>query len=153
DYTALSYDLKRFTNGTIAAADDVVIVGANGSTLRWRSDFAPGSDWTAFNVKLTAATFGVTAAEFNAVMKNVSEVHIRGEFDTSKDIEGLDNVVVNAVAPPFAGRVTALPSYKLACRNATTGQNVTRGGQTSSDWNCEEQGLVVNDGDMVSVTI
>jgi len=54
-----------------------------------------------------------------------------------------------------AGTADGFKSLSVTCRNVTTSQTVTfasRDGVTSA-WNCETEGLVVNAGDELRITL
>jgi hypothetical protein len=104
----LSFDLywHETTAGTLKeVTDDVMLVGAK-TTLVWSYPHPPGDKWTSYQMRLDEsggwhnAQTGqpATRAEIEDVLRDLRELHIRGEFTDSAEQAGLDNVRLG-VAP------------------------------------------------------
>jgi len=91
----LSFELKVIDsgNGSSTFGDVVRIYGQYGSYLSWSCD-PPGGSWTRRQVSLVPASFKEAGGSFDTVIKDVSEVWIRGEYSNMRDVGGLDNVMV-----------------------------------------------------------
>jgi hypothetical protein len=91
----LSFELRVIDsgNGSSTFGDVVRIYGRDGSILSWSCD-PPGASWTRRQVSLVHSSFRESGGSFDSVMKDVSEVWIRGEYSNMKDVGGLDNVMV-----------------------------------------------------------
>ena len=153
EYKTLGFDLKQIGNGSGFDAEDVIIVGANGKTLTWMAQREPSASWTHYSLPLSPLLFRATQADFDGVMKKVSKVMIRGEFISGSDTGGIDNVVLTDAAPEVKGSVDGLGQYEIRCDNLTTQESQTVSEVVKPDWNCEQMGLTVNDGDVISITI
>lgn len=101
----LSFDVKQSGEAPGFLDDDVVIAGPAGR-LSYRFPKSPGTDWTAFSVKLSASAGWrwnwnalPTEEDFRRVLSNPSSLEIRGEYLTGPDVGGLDNVVLRTGAP------------------------------------------------------
>jgi len=100
----ISYSLKQSGAMISLFDDDVVIVGPAGR-LSYRFPTAPGTDWTDFTVRLSAAegwTWNwnrrATQAEIERVLARPTLFQIRGEYVTGDDMGSLDNFVLTAAA-------------------------------------------------------
>ncbi|OPX82459.1 MAG: hypothetical protein A4E50_00316 [Methanosaeta sp. PtaB.Bin087] len=91
----LSFEIVEIEsgNGSSTFGDVVRIYGRDGSYLSWSSD-PPGKAWTRRQVSLVPSSFKEGGRGFEEVMKDVSEVWIRGEYSNMRDVGGLDNVMV-----------------------------------------------------------
>ncbi|MGC9515455.1 laminin B domain-containing protein [Methanocrinis sp.] len=91
----LSFELKVIDsgNGSSIFGDVVRIVGRDGSYLSWSCD-PPGGFWTRRQVSLVPSSFREVGGSFDSIMKDVSEIWIRGEYSNMRDVGGLDNVMV-----------------------------------------------------------
>ena len=91
----LSFEIVEIDsgNGSSTFGDVVRIYGRDGSYLSWSSD-PPGRSWTRRQVSLVPSSFRAVGKSFEGVMKEVSEVWIRGEYSNMRDVGGLDNVLV-----------------------------------------------------------
>jgi hypothetical protein len=91
----LSFELKVIDsgNGSATFGDVVRIYGRDGSYLSWSCD-PPAGSWTRRQVSLVPSSFREAGGSFDFVMKDVSEVWIRGEYSNMRDVGGLDNVMV-----------------------------------------------------------
>lgn len=93
-FRQLSFDMHWTGNGVSHTDIEMVrIFGANGQTLSW-SGPVTSAVWTHHAIPLTPETFGVSAAELEAVLAHVSEMWIFGEFGGGDDITMLDNIVL-----------------------------------------------------------
>jgi hypothetical protein len=98
----LSYSLKQSSDDTGFLDDDVIIVGPAGR-LSFRFGTSPGTGWTPFSVKLTAAAgwrwnwnAPATQEQIHRVLTNPTSLEIRGEYHTGPDEGALDNVVLRS---------------------------------------------------------
>ena len=98
----LSYSLKQSTDDSGFVDDDVIIVGPAGR-LSFRFGTSPGSDWTPFAVKFTAAAgwrwnwnARATQEQIRRVIANPTSFEIRGEYQTGPDEGALDTVVLRS---------------------------------------------------------
>ncbi len=152
-YKNLSFDLRQFGTGETYMDKDVIIVGNNGKKLVWQGNRIPSDRWTSFSLSLEPNTFKVGQAHFDSVMASVKKLMIRGEYINGDDVGGLDNVVLSEASTEVQGTLKGWGKYTLTCENTTTTQIVTLVDQVTLDWNCEQAGLTINDGDTVTVTI
>lgn len=83
---------------------DIKLIGG-GITLIFDNAFPPGLDWTHYDVLLREdagwrlnSTSGPkpTNAQFRTVLANINALQIRGEYRSSADIGGLDNVLIES---------------------------------------------------------
>jgi alkaline phosphatase D len=98
----LSYSLKQSTDDPGFLDDDVIIVGPAGR-LSFRFATSPGTGWTPFSVKLTAAAgwrwnwnARPTQEQIRSVLANPTSLEIRGEYHTGPDEGALDTVVLRS---------------------------------------------------------
>ena len=98
----LSYSLKQSSDDTGFLDDDVIIVGPGGR-LSFRFSASPGTGWTPFSLKLTAAAgwrwnwnARATQEQIHRVLANPTSLEIRGEYYTGPDEGALDSVVLRA---------------------------------------------------------
>ena len=98
----LSYNLKQSSDDTGFLDDDVIIVGPAGR-LSFRFGTSPGTAWTPFSVKLTAAAgwrwnwnTRATQEQIHRVLANPTSLEVRGEYHTGPDEGALDNVVLRS---------------------------------------------------------
>ena len=98
----LSYSLKQSSDDTGFLDDDVIIMGPGGR-LSFRFGTSPGTGWTPFSVKLTAAAgwrwnwnARATQDQIHRVLANPTSLEIRGEYYTGPDEGALDNVVLRS---------------------------------------------------------
>lgn len=102
EHGTLSYSLKQSSDDTGFLDDDVIIVGPAGR-LSFRFGTSPGTGWTSFSVKLTAAAgwrwnwnAPATQEQIHRVLANPTSLEIRGEYHTGPDEGALDNVVLRS---------------------------------------------------------
>ncbi len=94
-FQQLSFDM-RWT-GEAASHPNVELVrifGANGHALSWSNSLTSGV-WTHRLIPFLPQTFGVSAAELDAVLAHVSEMWVYGEFGGGDDLTYLDNVILS----------------------------------------------------------
>lgn len=102
----LTFDLKQSPVGQ-ANRDDVILTGG-GIQLIYNTPYNPGADWTSYSILLhesagwinKATGSAATQAEIQTALSALSDLQIRGEYTTSRDIGSLDNVVLGAGATP-----------------------------------------------------
>ncbi len=107
----LSYDVKYSTSGALGPlASSFVTLSDGTTTLQYIAAISPAAgDWVHFDIPLTEAGWVVgtagatepaaTAAQMQAVLSNVTNLRIRGEFDRSDDIGLIDNVRLYTLGP------------------------------------------------------
>ena len=94
---SLGYDFKVL-QGTNYFNDVDVIISNGANSVSWFSNVNPvGGGWVPFHVALTQANFGSNLA---AVLSNVTEFRIRGEYINGTEEEGLDNVILRTTTVP-----------------------------------------------------
>ena len=98
----LSFSLKQSSDDTGFLEDDVIIAGPAGR-LSFRFGTTPGTSWTPFSVKLTAAAgwrwnwnARATQEQIHRVLANPTSLEIRGEYYTGPDQGALDSVVIRS---------------------------------------------------------
>lgn len=98
-YRVIRFDLG-ITSGDYADAETaglVRILGENGQTMEWQGP-TPLWSWTRYEISLAPASFNVDEATFNAIVANVAELQILGEFnDSVNETVGIDGVTVTSV--------------------------------------------------------
>lgn len=96
----LSFDLKLISgSGPFGSQTDIIITGPSLTVSKTFLTALPSTNWSHYEVSLTAASFGATPANFANVMANVTSLRIRGEFINGNESEGLDNVMVTTPLP------------------------------------------------------
>ena len=103
-YRTLKFDLgipsRHYADSDSAGM--VVITGTNAQSMTW-TGATPLWTWTHFDVSLQASSFGVSQATFAGIMASVANVRILGEFTTTNETVGLDNVVLTTVPATIHG--------------------------------------------------
>ena len=111
-----------------AQYDDKDIILSNGTTNVWY-DFPnnPALTWTHYATVLDdtggwqfgafASPTPATAAQIQAVLANLTELQIRGEFRTGADTASLDNV--NFTPEPSCALLTLIATFRLASRKVS----------------------------------
>jgi hypothetical protein len=96
----LTYSLEQSEAVVGIFEDDIVLVGPAGR-LSYRFAESPGTDWTSFSVKFTAAAgwrwnwnARATQEQIRSVLANPTSLEIRGEYHTGPDEGALDTVVL-----------------------------------------------------------
>jgi len=104
---SLSFDLSasqpRYTNRPLVA-----LTGGDGQTIFARWGSTPGTSLSTFNIGLSAASFytgspgdmvgDVSAAKFQAIMADLEQIQIWGDWNNNVETARLDNVVMTAAA-------------------------------------------------------
>lgn len=112
----LLFDMWQNRTPDSDTTPDVLLISP-AMTLAYNFTPPPNSVWTSFNVPLTAASWRITdlsgavptPLEMQAVLSNLTGIHIRGEFTSSVDTSRLDNVRLHAgIEIPVSGTVTLL---------------------------------------------
>jgi hypothetical protein len=104
-YRELNFDM--YWTADTASHPNVELVrifGANGQTLSWSGSLT-ADVWTHRTIPLAPESFGVSAAQLEAVLAHVSEMWIFGEFTDKDDITYLDNIVLS-MGPSGPPRLT-----------------------------------------------
>lgn len=101
EHGTLSYSLKQSEPVVGIFEDDVVIIGPAGR-LSYRFPHSPGTGWSSFSVKLSAAagwkwnwSAPATQEQMRRVLSNPTSLEIRGEYHTGPDEGALDRVVLS----------------------------------------------------------
>lgn len=96
----ISYRLRQSSTDAGFDEDDLVITGPAGR-LSFRFDYAPGTDWTPFTVRLSASegwrwnwSAAATDEQLRSVLADAARFEIRGEYRTGEDVGGLDDFVL-----------------------------------------------------------
>jgi alkaline phosphatase D len=99
----LSFDLNQSATDSQFNAQDLILDGGD-SRLGYdfgNSSTHPGTDWTSYEVSLSADAEGwtnrstdepPTQEDFDRVLSDLNELWIRGEYRTGGDVGGIDNV-------------------------------------------------------------
>lgn len=99
-FSEIRFDIRwtsDVTDASNAGTELVTILGANGSVLKWNFPLTR-NQWTRVTLPLEAASFGVDQATFEETMSHVSQIWIRGEFNSGLDVTWFDNIVA-AIGP------------------------------------------------------
>lgn len=104
----LAFDLKQSATNSQFDNPDVIIIGG-GLVLFYNTAFNPRTTWTHYEVPLRAGagwfvggcTTEATELDLEAVMSDITELWIRGEFRSGGDTCSLDNVIVTVCAADF----------------------------------------------------
>lgn len=94
--------MKKYTFLTFVFALAFVMAGAQPSELI--AEYGPPEEantWEKFTIPLTAETFNVDEADFEAAMANITSFWIRTEMHTGTDVGGIDNVQVGPYFSDF----------------------------------------------------
>jgi hypothetical protein len=97
----LKFSLKQSSVNDQFDDADIILKGAE-MTLVYDTPNNPGTDWTDYVIVLTEEGWhynttdgdAVTKEDFQKVLKNVTNLYIRGEFVNGDDTDGLDEVVL-----------------------------------------------------------
>jgi hypothetical protein len=102
EHGLLTYRLRQSDTDAGFPDDDVVIIGPAGR-ISYRFEHSPGTDWTAFSVRLSADagwhwnwSHRATQEQIKRVLTQPTRLEIRGEYRTGPDVGGLDNVALIA---------------------------------------------------------
>jgi photosystem II stability/assembly factor-like uncharacterized protein/Mg-chelatase subunit ChlD len=93
---------RNLLKGVIILATflSVATSGAQTEPMTISAAYGPpvlADDWEEFSIPLTAATFGVSEAEFAAVMAQVTQFRIRTEMSDGADVGAIDSVRIGNV--------------------------------------------------------
>ncbi len=100
---SLTYDLKQEPATNLFEREDVTLAGPE-RTLHYKysekSDY-PDTTWTHYEVPLRPDEWMVkgsddtaTSRQMRAVLSELENIHIRGEYRAGNDVGGLDNVIL-----------------------------------------------------------
>jgi hypothetical protein len=102
----LSFDLKQSIDNSQLDRRDIIITGDGGSVIWFDTANNPGTDWTAYSVVLDASAGWMndddspaSEAQIRAVLADIEDLQIRGEYRNGEDTGSLDNVVLNSGCP------------------------------------------------------
>ncbi|MFQ5489394.1 MAG: laminin B domain-containing protein [Phycisphaerae bacterium] len=101
----LTFDLKQSSLNSQFDNRDVILTGA-GMTIWFNTAMNPGTDWTAYSITLDVAAGWLanddtpaSEADIRAVLADIEDLQIRGEYVSGADTGSLDNVVLNSGCP------------------------------------------------------
>jgi hypothetical protein len=99
-YRVIKFDMAIVNRQYADAARNNILVirGTNGVELAW-SGLSPEFTWTHYEVQLLPAAFQVDRSTFDSVMRGVEELRLLGEYTTTAEQVGLDNVLVTTQGP------------------------------------------------------
>lgn len=129
---SLKFDLQQSFNSSPFPDGDVILSGA-GLTLYYT--MSPGSypaltpAWSSYDINLVGASFKVggingataTDAQLQAVLGALTSMLIRMEYQNGVDLDGLDNVILNAnpdYVPPVQGVPEPATGFLVAAAGA-----------------------------------
>jgi hypothetical protein len=106
----LSYSIQSSPTAPalVGSYADVQLLGANGVLLAYGGDSLPGTTWTPYSISLVAngswkigSTTGqaATEAQMVAVLSDLKDLRIRGDYRQSIETTGLDSVVLTSPVP------------------------------------------------------
>lgn len=87
------------------ASDDIIFKNGNDQiTFVYDKEDYPGNEWTDYEVKISTdnnwlkggykSNVPATEEEIKAILSNITQFSIRGEFETGPDTGALDNVII-----------------------------------------------------------
>ncbi len=98
----LTFDLRQSDVSSPFDNRDVFLTGA-GMTIWFDTAMNPGADWTSYMITLDAAAGWLadddsfaSEADIRAVLADIEDLQIRGEYRVGADTGSLDNVVLNS---------------------------------------------------------
>lgn len=95
----LRFDLKQSKTDSQLDGDDVILTDGN-NTITFNTAHNPTTNWTSYSIKLNELSgwkkgkLKATKTDVQNILKNLSDLRIRGEFRTGIDTCGLDNVAI-----------------------------------------------------------
>ena len=92
----LSYDL-RVVSGTAYFADADIQICSGATCASWTGPNPVGNGWVTFSTTLVPANF--SGGNLAAILSNVTQLRLRGEFITGIEQEAFDNVRLTAAIP------------------------------------------------------
>ena len=102
----LTFDLEQSSLSAQFDSRDIILIGNGGVLIWFDTPMNPGLDFTSYAVPLDASSGWMldddTAAPestIRAVLADLEDFQIRGEFVSGADTGGLDNVVLNSGCP------------------------------------------------------
>ena len=112
DRGSLSVDMATFAGGggTFPIFGTVRIAGSGNEAFFDLTTTAPGGAWQSYLAPLTAAAWGVSPADWTAILASVTEIAISTDAFDGADTIGIDNFSLesNAVPVPEPGAVALL---------------------------------------------
>jgi alkaline phosphatase D len=104
--STLRFDLKSFLESGTGDVHNVRIYSGT-NYAAWDYPITPQTEWTHFEVDLTASNFdrisGTAGASFEGIMSNVTALWIRGDYG-GNDRTGLDNVGIGVIPTVGEGK-------------------------------------------------
>ena len=101
----LRFDLEQSDIISQFDAKDVIITG-NGIEIFYNTASNPGTTWTKYRVPLkasewikTSTNVSPTRSEMKGILKNITQLWIRGEYISGPDTGGLDNPAIVVPLP------------------------------------------------------
>jgi hypothetical protein len=98
----ISFSLKQSSTDNQFDADDVILFG-NEKKIVFNTPKNPDKSWTDYSVMLSeeagwkydnSSGGAVSKDDFIKILRDLTAIHIRGEFVTGEDTGGLDNVIL-----------------------------------------------------------
>lgn len=95
----LYFDLKQSATDAQYDADDVILTDGT-IVLTFDTAYNPSTTWTHYSIKLDELSgwkkgaSEATGTDIQAVLQNLTELKIRGEFRSGPDTGGLDNAII-----------------------------------------------------------
>ena len=120
-YHTLGFDHRIVTGSNANWSDPTfTIKGANNQVLSVKLH-ETSNTWTRFETELSPTVFAVSQEEYDAVMRNVVLLNIRGEYVSGSDFEGLDNVFLSksGIVQPLFVNLNSLSATGLVLRFTT----------------------------------
>ena len=136
---SLSYTLRQANTNSQYEDTEVLIVGASRTIgFDLPIDQHPGLDWTLYDIALTASAgwfdvaddTPVSDAEFAAVLADVQDLQIRGEYRSGGDTAQLDDVILTSADDGTGGSGGGAPNpYRDGFATSDDGWRITADGQ------------------------
>lgn len=128
-FSTLRFLIKPYGTTRPTFPPTVAIYGSNGQTLSLDPP-PPYLTWSPYTIDLTPATFGVSQAEFDAVMKDVANMTITGDLTNDRDTTGLDDVTLVKSGTPSSPP----PDITAAFDSDTQGWRKGGTNEAGTDW-------------------